>query len=67
MADLKLQAKLALRTPRYNRHSDNTNSIRTAAKYHAKMGYRHLTEINSRYNRLSLIRTLSRGPQGCPL
>ena len=35
---------------------------RTAAKSQAKINYRRLTEINSPYYGLSLIRTLTRGP-----
>ena len=39
-----------------------TPIIRTAAKSPAKLNYRHLTEIKSRYYGLSLLRTLIRGP-----
>ena len=42
----------------------NTPIIRTAAKSSAKINYRRLTEINSRYYGLSLLRTLTRGPEG---
>ena len=41
-----------------------TPIIRTAAKFPAKLDYRRLTEIISRYYRLSLLRTLTRGPEG---
>ena len=37
--------------------------IRTAAKSPAKINYRRLTKINSRYFGLSLLRTLTRGPE----
>ena len=40
----------------------DTPIIRTAAKSPAKINNRRLTEINSRYYRLSLMRTLTRGP-----
>ena len=40
----------------------DTPIIRTAAKSPAKTNYRCLTEINSRYYELSLMRTLTRGP-----
>ena len=40
----------------------DTPIIRTAAKSQAKIKYRRLTEINSRYYGLSLMRTLTRGP-----
>ena len=40
----------------------NTPIIRTAAKSPAKTSCRRLTEINSRYYGLSLMRTLTRGP-----
>ena len=40
----------------------DTPIIRTAAKSPAKINYRRLTEINSRYYGLSLMRTLTRGP-----
>ena len=36
--------------------------IQTAAKSKAKIIYRRLTEINSRYYGLSVMRTLTRGP-----
>ena len=42
----------------------DTPIIRTAAKSPANMNCRHLTEINSRYYGLSLLRTLTRGPEG---
>ena len=37
----------------------DTSIIRTADKFRAKINYRHLTEINSRYYGLSLQRTLT--------
>ena len=37
----------------------DTPIIRTADKFRAKINYRHLTEINSRYYGLSLQRTLT--------
>ena len=40
----------------------DTPIIRTAAKSQAKTTYRRLTEINSRYYGLSLMRTLTQGP-----
>ena len=40
----------------------DTPIIRTAAKSPAKINYRRLTKINSRYYGLSLMRTLTRGP-----
>ena len=40
----------------------DTQIIRTAAKSQAKIIYRRLKEINSRYYRLSLMRTLTWGP-----
>ena len=40
----------------------DTPIIRTAAKFPAKPNFGHLSEINSRYYRLSLVRTLTRGP-----
>ena len=43
-----------------SRHPDNT----AAAKSLAKINYRRLTEINSHYYGLSLLRTLKRGPEG---
>ena len=42
----------------------DTPIIRTAAKSPTKINYRCLTEINSRYYGLSLLRTLTRGPEG---
>ena len=52
---MDIQPTLALRTPR--------NAItRTATKSPAKTNYRRLTEINYRYYRLSLMRTLMWGP-----
>ena len=45
----------------------DTPIIRTAAKSPAKINYRRLNEINFRYYGLSLLRTLTRGPEpGCP-
>ena len=41
--------------------------IQTAANYPAKTDYRHLTEINSHYYRLSLMRTLTQGPYNAPI
>ena len=38
--------------------------IRAAAKSPAKINYRRLTEINSRYYGLSLLSTLTHGPEG---
>ena len=43
-----------------------TPVIRTAAKSPTKINYRRLTEINSRYYGLSLLRTLTYGPEGVP-
>ena len=40
----------------------DTPIIRTLAKYRAKINNSSLTEINSRYYGLSLVRTLTRGP-----
>ena len=37
----------------------DTPIIRTADKFQAKINYRHLTEINTRYYGLSLQRTLT--------
>ena len=37
----------------------DTQIIRTADKFRAKINFRYLTEINSRYNGLSLQRTLT--------
>ena len=45
----------------YNVMTD-TSIKRTVTKSPAKTNYRHLTEINTRYYGLSLIRTLPRGP-----
>ena len=42
----------------------DTPIIRTAAEFPAKMNYRRLTEIFSRYYGLSLLRTLTRSPEG---
>ena len=42
----------------------DTSIIRTIAKSPAKIDYRHLTEINSCYYGLSLLRTLTHGPEG---
>ena len=56
----QIQSTLALRTPRYNGHPE----IRLTAKSQAKINYRRLTEMNSRYYGLSLMRTLTRGPNG---
>ena len=42
----------------------DTPILRTAAKSSAKINNRRLTEINSRYYGLSLLRTLTRGPKG---
>ena len=53
-----VQSTPALRTPSYNGHP----IIRTAAKSPAKTNYRRLTEINSRYYGISLLKTLTRGP-----
>ena len=39
-----------------------TPIIRTTAKSQAKINYRRLTEVNSRYYGLSVMRTLTRGP-----
>ena len=44
----------------------DTPIIRTVAKSLAKTNYRRLTETNSRYYGLSLVRTLTRGPLQCP-
>ena len=41
----------------------DTTLLRTA-KSPAKINYRRSTEINSRYYELSLLRTLTRGPEG---
>ena len=38
--------------------------IRTAAKSQAKINHRRLAEINSHCYGLSLLRTLTRGPEG---
>jgi len=40
----------------------DTPIIWTAAKSQARINYRHLTEINSRYYRLTLMRTLTDDP-----
>ena len=40
----------------------DTPIIQIAAKFKAKIIYRRLTEINSRYYGLSVMRTLTRGP-----
>ena len=42
----------------------DTPITRTAVKSQEKTNYRRLTEINSRYYGLSLMRTLTRGPYG---
>ena len=42
----------------------DTPIIPTATKSPAKINYRRLTEINSRYYGLSLVRTLTCGPEG---
>ena len=42
----------------------DTTITETAAKSPAKIEYRRLTEINSRYYGLSLLRTLTRSPEG---
>ena len=55
-----IQSTLALRTPCYY----GTQVIRTAVKSPVKINYRRLTEINSRYYGLSLLRTLTLGPEG---
>ena len=54
-ANSRLADTLLLRTPLI---------IRMAAKSPAKINYRHLTEINSCYYGLSLLRTLTCGPEG---
>lgn len=48
-------------------NSADTLIIWTAAKSQARINYRHLTGINSRYYRLALIRTLTRCPVQCLL
>ena len=42
----------------------DTPMMQAAAKFPAKIKYRRLTEINSRYYGLSLVRTLTRGSEG---
>ena len=42
----------------------DTPIIRTGTRPPAKINYRRLTEINSRYYGLSLLRTLTCGPEG---
>ena len=49
-------------SPRGHPAITDTPIIRTAAKSPAKTNYRCLTEINSRYYGLSLMRTLIRDP-----
>ena len=49
---------------RINSRLADTPIIWTAAKSRAKINYRCLTEIISRYYRLSLMRTLTQGPYG---
>ena len=44
----------------------DTRILRTAAKSPAKINNRCLTEINSRYYGLWLMRTLTRGPYSVP-
>ena len=43
--------------------SNSNTNIQTEAKSLAKLNYRHLTKINFRHYRLSLLRTLTRGPE----
>ena len=49
-------------TTTVNSRLADTPIIRTADKFWAKINYRRLTEINSRYYGLSLQRTLTSGP-----
>ena len=51
-----LQSTLALRTPRYYGHPDNTDRTKSPEK----INYRRLNEINSRYYGLSLLRPQTR-------
>ena len=45
----------------------DTPIIEIAAKSHTKINYRGLTEINSRYYGLSIMRALTRGPYSVSL
>ena len=56
----QLQSTLYLQTPCYCEHP----IMRTAAKSKAKIEYRRLIEINFHYYGLSLLRTLTRSPEG---
>ena len=47
-----------------NSHLVDTLLLRTAAKSCAKINYRCLTEINSCYYGLSLLKTVTQGPEG---
>ena len=58
--NIRIQSTFALRRiPRYNGHSDNTDS---SCKSQPKIVYRRSTEIKPRYYGLSLMRTLTQGP-----
>ena len=59
-----IQSTVVLRTPRYYLHDLYTLIIWMAAKFVAKINYRRLTEINSHCYGLSLLRTLTHGPEG---
>ena len=59
---LKQRTTLQQKTVTVNSHLADTPIIRTLAKSQAKVNCRHLTEINSRYYGLLLIRTLTHVP-----
>ena len=57
--NLQVQPMLFKVTTTVNSRLADTPIIRTADKFRAKINYRRLTEINSRYYGLSLQRTLT--------
>ena len=57
--NLQVQPMLFKITPTVNSRLADTPIIPTADKFQAKINYRRLTEINSRYYGLSLQRTLT--------
>ena len=64
---IKLLSYVTRRCSQYSRVNSrlaDTPIIRTAAKSLAKINYRRLTKINNRYYVLSLLRTLTHGPEG---
>ena len=57
--NLQVQPMLFKIMPTVNSRLADTPIIQTADKFRAKINYRRLTEINSRYYGLSLQRTLT--------